>query len=175
MMGVGILMMVSMLYGSYGWAGAISAANGLAWAAGNAILARLVDRHGQARVMIPAMIATNVALLALIAAAVLHSPVWVLIAPSALSGLAGGSPGTLVRARWNHALGDSPQLHTAFSLESTLDEVTYIVGPVVATALATTVHPTAGLAPPSSSASRAGCGFTLGCARLSPHFAALTP
>ena len=148
MMGVGTVLMVSALYGSYGWAGFLTAANGLAWAVGNATLARMVDRHGQSRVMVPATVASALSLTCLVIAAWLRAPVWVLFAPAILAGATGGSASSLVRARWNYALKDSAQLHAAFSLESTLDEVTYIVGPVVATALATMVHPTAGLMAP---------------------------
>ena len=148
MMGLGIVMMTSMLYGSYGWAGALTAANGLAWAAGNAILSWLTDRHGQARVMLPAAVISALALVGLIVAAWLRAPVWVLFPPAIIAGGMGGSPGAMVRARWNHVLTDPQQLHTAFALESTLDEVTYIIGPVVATGLATMVHPTAGLMAP---------------------------
>ena len=148
MISIGIVLMVSALYESYGWAGALTATNVLAWALGNAILSRLVDRYGQARVMIPALIIAQSAMIYLVLAAWVQSPVWVLFAPTALNGLAGGSAGALVRARWNHALDGSSLLHTAFSLESTLDEVTYIIGPLVATALSTMVHPTAGLIAP---------------------------
>ena len=37
-MGIGIVLMVSALYGSYGLAGALAAANGVSWAIGTAIL-----------------------------------------------------------------------------------------------------------------------------------------
>ena len=148
MMGVGIVLMVSMLYGSYGWAGGLTAANGLAWGLGAAVLSRLVDRYGQARVMVPGAVVSSLGLTSLIVAAWLHAPVGVLFLPAIVTGAAAGSASALVRARWNHALSDPQQLHTAFALESTLDEVTYIVGPVVATALATMVHPTAGLIAP---------------------------
>jgi len=148
MVGIGMILMVSMLYGSYGLAGAIGATNALAWAAGNTVLARLVDRYGQNRVMVPATIISAASLVGLIVAAWFRVPVAVLFIPSAISGLTGGSPGAMVRARWNHALAEDAQLHAAFALESTLDEVTYIVGPMVATVLATAVHPTAGLITP---------------------------
>ena len=59
-----------------------------------------------------------------------------------------GLAGALVRARWSHVTSDANQLHAAFSLESTLDEVTFVVGPVLATALSTGVHPAAGLVAP---------------------------
>jgi hypothetical protein len=47
----------------------------------------------------------------------------------------------LVRARWSYVLGRSPELNTAYSLESTLDEVVFVVGPLIATLVATQVLP----------------------------------
>jgi len=148
MMGLGLVLMVSTLYGSYGLAGALVAANVVAWAIGTATLSNLVDRFGQRKVMYPAAIISASALAVTVALALFQLPAWTLFAPVAISGATGGSPGALVRARWNHVLSDPDLLHTAFALESTLDEVTYVVGPVVATALATGVHPVAGLVAP---------------------------
>ena len=148
MVNVGIVLMVQSLYGSYGWAGLLSAANGLAWAVGNAILSRLVDRHGQRAVMVPAVIVTSLSMAIFIVAGVVHAPIWVLFVPCIISGATGGSASALVRARWNHALNNDTQLNAAFAWESTLDEITYMIGPVVATLLATTIHPAAGLVAP---------------------------
>jgi len=148
MVNVGIVLMISALYGSYGWAGFLAAANGLAWAVGNAILSRLVDRHGQRAIMVPAVIVTSAGMAAFILAGVVHAPIWVLFIPCVISGATGGSASAMVRARWNHALGNDNQLNAAFALESTLDEITYMIGPMVATLLATTIHPAAGLIAP---------------------------
>ncbi|MFT3833920.1 MAG: MFS transporter [Micropruina sp.] len=148
MMGIGLVLMVSALYGSYGLAGALAASNAVSWALGTAALSNLVDRYGQRRVMYPAAIVSAATLSLLIVFAMLQLPAWTLFAPAILCGATGGAPGALVRARWTHLVDDADQLHTAFSLESTLDEVTFIVGPVVATALATGVHPAAGLIAP---------------------------
>lgn len=148
MMGLGIVLMVSALYGSYGLAGALVAANAAAWALGTAVLSNLVDRYGQRKVMYPATVASAATLAILVTFAVLQLPAWTLFAPAIISGVTGGSPGALVRARWSHVTSDARQLHAAFSLESTLDEVTFVVGPVLATALSTSVHPAAGLIAP---------------------------
>ena len=148
MMGIGLVLMVSALYGSYGLAGALAAANAIAWALGTAALSNLVDRYGQRRVMYPAVIVSCTALSLLVVFAVLQLPAWTLFAPAIICGATGGAPGALVRARWNHAVTAPGQLHTAYSLESTLDEVTFIVGPVMATFLSTAVHPAAGLVAP---------------------------
>lgn len=148
MMGLGIVLMVSSLYGSYGLAGALSAANGAAWAIGTAVLSNLVDRYGQRRVMYPAAVVSAAMLAVVVVFGLLQLPVWTLFIPAVISGATGGAPGALVRARWNHVLADPAQLHTAFALESTLDELIFAIGPVAATALAVGVHPVAGLVAP---------------------------
>ena len=148
MMGIGIVLMVSALYGSYGLAGALAAANGVSWAIGTAVLSNLVDRYGQRRVMYPAIVVSAAALALVVAFALLGLPAWTLFPPVILTGATGGAPGALVRARWNHVITNAEQLHTAYSLESTLDELTFVIGPVAATALSTQVHPAAALVVP---------------------------
>jgi MFS family permease len=148
MMGLGLVLMVSALYGGYALAGALAAANAVAWALGTAVLSNLVDRHGQRRVMYPAVIVSAVTLTLLVVFAVAGLPAWTLFPLAIISGATGGAPGALVRARWTHITSDPDQVHTAYALESTLDEVTYVVGPVVATALSVGVHPAAGLVAP---------------------------
>src|SRR5664280_2695105 len=148
MMGIGTVLMVSALYGSYGLAGALAAANGVSWAIGTAVLSNLVDRYGQRRVMYPAILISAAALTLVVAFALLGLPAWTLFPPALISGLTGGSAGALVRARWNLVITKPEQLHTAYALESTLDELTFVIGPVAATALSTQVHPAAALIAP---------------------------
>ena len=147
-MGIGTVLMVSALYGSYGLAGALAATNGVSWAVGTAVLSNMVDRYGQRRVMLPAIIVSAGALSLVVVFALAGLPAWTLFPPALVSGLTGGSPGALVRARWNHIITRPEQLHTAYALESTLDELTFVIGPVAATALSTQVHPAAALVVP---------------------------
>jgi len=148
MMGIGTVLMASALYGSYGIAGALAAANAIAWAMGTAYLGHLVDRYGQRRIMLPAALISAGSLAAMVLLALFHGPLVTLFICTIISGVTGGSPGAMVRARWNYVLSSARDLHTAYSLESTLDEVTFVIGPVLATWLATSVHPTAGLVAP---------------------------
>ena len=149
MVGIGIVLMVSEIYGSYGLAGRVSAVYVVAHAVCSPQIARLVDGHGQARVMRPALVVTALALCGLIVAARTEGPTWLLYLAATVTGAAMGSVGALVRARWSHVLTDPRQIHTAYSLESALDELVFIVGPVLATVLATGVEPTAGLVVPT--------------------------
>jgi MFS family permease len=145
MMGIGIVLMIRALYNSYELAGVLSATEALTWAVGTAFLSNWVDRRGQRKVMLPAAIVFAVAMAILIVLSAFHVwPGWLFI-PCAVAGFTGGSPGAMVRARWNHAVRDPHLLHTALALESTLDECTWVIGPVLAAALATMVAPEAAL------------------------------
>ena len=138
MVGISTILAVEGLYGSYTAAGLVSAANFVALAIGAPILARCVDRYGQSRVMLPATIVSATSLIALAAGAHAHAHLGILAVLAALAGGLAGSMGSLVRARWTALLNRPEDIHTAFSLEAALDEVAFILGPVLATALCTT-------------------------------------
>lgn len=148
MVGIGIVLMIQALHDSYGLAGSVSAVYVLAQAICSPPLARLVDQHGQARVMRPAVTVSATGLTALVLCAVGGAPVWTLYVTAVVVGATVGSFGSLVRARWSHVLDDPRALHTAYSLESALDELVFVVGPILATTLATAVAPAAGLVVP---------------------------
>lgn len=144
--GIGTVLAVSIQYDSYAVAGQVAGALVLAQAVCSPLLARLVDRRGQAAVMGPALVLAVLGLGAMIATTATRGPRPLLYAAALLVGATMGSMGALVRARWSTVLSTPAQIHTAYSLESTLDEVVFMIGPVLATALATGVTPTGGLA-----------------------------
>lgn len=148
MVGIGIVFMIEGAYGSYGLAGRMSGTYVLVLALCAPQLGRLVDRFGQARVMRPAVVLAAASLGAFTWLASVQGPVPLLYLTVALSGATTGSLGAMVRARWTHLLPGGRDLHTAYSLESTLDEVVFVVGPVVVTMLATTFSPGLALAVP---------------------------
>lgn len=159
MVGIGIVLLVEPFYGSYGLAGRIAGAYVLVHAVCAPQLSRLVDRVGQARVMRPAVAVSSATLAGLAWTAAVGGPVPVLYVLAALSGATAGSIGALVRARWSHLLDDGRTLHTAYSLESALDELVFVVGPVVVTLLATSVTPVAGLVVPVVALVAGGLAF----------------
>lgn len=148
MVGIGIVLMVRALYDSYSLAGGVSAVYVLAQAVCSPQIARLVDQHGQARIMRPAVAISATGLVGLIGCALAGAPSWALFVFAVIVGATVGSFGALVRARWSNVVRDGRELHTAYSLESALDELVFVVGPVLATTLATSVHPVAGLVVP---------------------------
>ncbi|MER5641817.1 MFS transporter [Kitasatospora sp. NPDC002227] len=147
MLSLGIVLLVFDTHGSYGTAGAVAAVSAVAQAFVGPQTGRLADRYGQAAVLLPSVAVHALSVGALIALALGHAPVWTLFLAAAPAGASVPQIGAMVRARWVAKLSsDSPQkLNTAFAFESVTDEFTFVVGPVLATAIATTVTPAAGL------------------------------
>jgi MFS family permease len=136
---IAMLLLVSTRTHHYAFAGALSGSYIFGGAPGNPIGARLVDRFGQRRVLLPATGLHVASIATLIALVDLKTPDWTLLAPAAMAGFSYLSVGSLARARWSHVLADRPELATAYSLESTLDELIFVLGPLIATVLATQV------------------------------------
>lgn len=145
MLGLGVVLLVVAHDGSYGLAGALSATLALANALGSPVVSRLVDRLGQRRVLLPAVALQGSFLVCFVALASLDAPRWSLFATVALAGGSGPPLGSLVRARWGQVLGPGPRLQTAYSFEAVLDEVIFVVGPLLVTVLATRLFEQAGL------------------------------
>ncbi|WP_310963779.1 MFS transporter [Nocardioides terrisoli] len=145
MMTLGIVVVVSAGYGSYGLAGQVSAA----YIVGNAVLAvvqgRLADRFGQRPVLAVDAVFFGASTGMLVRAVTEHAATpW----PQAWAALCGATippVGSLVRARWAHLMDDEVDRHTAFALESVGDEVVYVAGPTLVTLLSTVYAPQTGL------------------------------
>lgn len=160
MVTLAIVLLIAQRSGSYGFAGAVSAAYMLATSAASPVLARLIDQWGQRRVLMPACTVFAAGLLGLVTSVQLE---WATPLPHLFAALAGfGYPpvGACVRARWTHLLGPGRELHTAFSVEAVVDESIFIVGPVIVTVLATQVHEMAGIAAVVACALVGGFWFT---------------
>ncbi|MGP3133348.1 MFS transporter [Serratia nematodiphila] len=143
MTGIGIITMLSQVRGSYWLAGAVAATFAFSMALLAPQIARAADRYGQNRVLPYATGVSALALLLLLICTHYRAPDWTLFVFAAL---AGGMPSisAMVRARWSEIYRGTPQLHTAFSFESVLDEVAFIVGPPIAVGLSVALFPEAG-------------------------------
>lgn len=144
MAGVSLIVMISSARGSYALAGAVSATGLAAGAVGAPLVARLVDRHGQARVAVPATAVSVAAALLLVLLVRCQAPAWTLFA--AYAGTAATpNTGGMARARWAHLYRDDPgRLHVANSFEQVADEVCFMAGPVLAALLCAALFPEAG-------------------------------
>jgi predicted MFS family arabinose efflux permease len=143
---LGIVLLVTGLGRSYGLAGALSAAFTIANGLSSVVQGRLLDRLGQSRVLPAVTAAYAVGVVGLVASTESGWPHPLAFASAFLAGAAYPPIGSVVRARWSHVLAGRPaDVQTAYALESVIDELIFVVGPTVATVLATQWHPWAGL------------------------------
>lgn len=143
MVGIGVLTMITELGGSYGLAGALTGTIALSAAAVGPQVSRLVDQYGQRRVLRPATLVAAAAVTGLLIAAANGWPSWTLFPFAVVAGCV-PSVGSMVRARWTALFRDTPQLHTAYSFESIVDELCFIIGPPLAATLSAGWFPEAG-------------------------------
>ena len=137
MTGIGIVLLVSLTTGSFGLAGLLTAATTVAAAVVAPFWGRATDRVGQARVLLLAVLINVLSVALLVMTIELAWPLAVSFAAAIGVGIGFSLAGSAVRARWTLRLNGSHLLHTAFALEAMLDEVVFIIGPVLVTFLAT--------------------------------------
>jgi predicted MFS family arabinose efflux permease len=152
MAGLGIVLLVKEQTDSFAQAGVMSAAYVLSAAAFAPWQGRLADRFGQTAVLwvVGAAYAAGIGMFLVAVDASWAAP-WPQ-ACAVLAGLATPQTGSMVRARWTHAISDRTQLNTAFSIEAIADEVVFIVGPVLVAFLTFQVADYAGLAAAAAAA-----------------------
>ncbi|MFG2295277.1 MFS transporter [Streptomyces sp. NPDC048603] len=144
MFGVSAVMMIAGQRGSYALAGAVTATGLAATALVGPWTARLIDRHGQARIALPATLVAVLGCLSLVLCVRTGAPAWTLFASYAAMATT-PNIGGMSRARWTHLLREDPDArHTAMSFEQAADEACYMLGPVLAAALCTGLFPEAG-------------------------------
>ncbi|BBH22293.1 MFS transporter [Paenibacillus baekrokdamisoli] len=143
MTGIGLVTMLSQLRGDYWLAGAVAATFALATALLAPQISRLVDRLGQSRVLLPATGISVLSTIALLLCTRFQAPDWTLFLFALFAGCMPSMP-AMVRARWTELYQGSPKLHTAFAFESVVDEICFIIGPVISVSLSVMLFPEAG-------------------------------
>jgi predicted MFS family arabinose efflux permease len=143
---LGIVLFVTGLGHSYGFAGALSASFTIASGLTSVVQGRFLDRLGQALVLPVVIAAYAVGVVGLVTSVEAGSSRLLSFACAFLAGAAYPPIGSVVRARWSYVLaGRADDVQTAYALESVIDEVIFVLGPTIATVLATQWHPWAGL------------------------------
>jgi len=145
MLGIGTVLLVEDRRSSYALAGLVSAA----YAAGAAVigpaLSRLVDRAGQRRVLPWALLLSAAGTLGLVLLAGTTAPVAVLLVCAVVISAAASQLGACARARWSVVLAERPaELPRAYAWEAVVDEVVFVLGPLVVV-LCALVDPAVGL------------------------------
>ena len=144
MAGLAIVLLVRAAGGSYAVAGMVAGTYSAALAVTSPLLGRLVDRVGQTRVLAGCAAASALSFGALAVAGTGASPL-VLAGLAALAGASIPPVGACMRALWSVVLADDDQLQAAFAVESTVQELIFVVGPPLVALLAAAISPAAAL------------------------------
>ncbi|MFE4972857.1 MFS transporter [Kitasatospora sp. NPDC056651] len=141
---IAILLLVRAEHSPLALAGTLVALYSLASALGQPLLGRLVDRHGQTRVLITATATASSAFLLLPCTGPARHPVLaaltVLVAGLATPPLEAG-----LRALWPVLLPDAECQRTALSLDSSSQGLVFVAGPLLATGFAAGIGATTAL------------------------------
>ncbi|MFE4996457.1 MFS transporter [Streptomyces mirabilis] len=144
MAGLGIVWLVHAKTGSFGVAGLVTGSFAVAETLVGPQTARLMDRFGQPRVLVPLLCAHAGAIATLVALTLTGAPVVPLMAAGLAAGATVPQFGALSAARWSALLHGRAELTPAFALETISNEVAFLLGPTLAVLTATQVHPAAG-------------------------------
>ncbi len=146
MMSIAIVFVIVAKTDSYALAGTFTAIGALMAALVVPFWSRAADRYGQSRILSIAVPIHIIALLGFLTVIRLDAPRWSwFILLIIFEGVFVGT-GQMVRRRWSHVLnGDSKLMNTAYSVESLLDEIVFMVGPIITTLCAINVGPYAGV------------------------------
>jgi predicted MFS family arabinose efflux permease len=131
--------------GSYTTAGIVTGAYTVAAGAGAVVGGRLVDRRRPAPVLMVYGIAYAVALAVLLALAHARVPEAALVGAALVAGVLAPPVGPTIRMMWPAMLPRPDLRTTAFALEATIQEVIFVVGPLLVAVLAATISASAGV------------------------------
>ena len=145
--GLALLLLVEESTGSYASAGAVAAAYAVSFAAFAPARARSADRRGPRGVLLLCSLAHPVVLLALVLLAAADTGTAVLVVMAVLAGATVPPLGGVMRALWAGLAERDARidLTTAYSLESVVVELCFVLGPLLAAGLAALVNPSAAL------------------------------
>ncbi|HYO35243.1 MAG TPA: MFS transporter [Geodermatophilus sp.] len=145
MVGLGCVLLVASETGSYWLGGTVAAAGAVTTALAGPVLGRLADTFGQRRVLLPVVVVFAASGAAFLAAVKEDWPRWTFFVTAGLAGATIPPVASMIRVRWTHLLRGTNRLPAALAMESVVDELVFIVGPVLVTFLSTTGHATSGV------------------------------
>lgn len=141
MVGLALLLLVRENGGSYAAAGAVSGGYFVATAIGAPIAGRLVDRRGQARILLRRAVIFPAFLGGVCTLALLDAPLALIGVCAAAAGVLTPPVGASLRSLWPRMFADGELRAAAYALEASLQEITFVVGPLLVALLTTAASP----------------------------------
>jgi MFS family permease len=128
--GLAVLLLVQMSSGSFARGGAAAGCYVAGLAAVAPAIGRIIDRYGPRRILLACGLLFPSALVGLVAA-VAHGAPWLTLAFAAAAGASFPPITVCVRTYFRRRLGEEALLAAAYSAESVLIEIIFIVGPML--------------------------------------------
>ena len=145
MMPLAMVLLVRQSAGSYALAGAAAALMALGDAVSAPAQGRMADRFGRARVLVPSA-ALHVAAVAAVLALARHgTPPGALMASACLAGVGMPPVSGSIKAAWPQLVPPAA-LPAAYAMESLLQQVVFLAGPLLVSAIAAAADPAAAMA-----------------------------
>ncbi|MFE3261002.1 MFS transporter [Nocardia sp. NPDC059091] len=129
--GLGILQLISATHGGYGLAGVVCGTYMVCAALGGLFWARATDFRGQRWVLHRTAVFLAVGAFGDLLFAASDASWLNLLTAAAITGAGIPPAGAMIRARWTVVHADTPTMGVAYSMESSLEEVLFMVGPPV--------------------------------------------
>lgn len=145
MRSLGCVLLIQGYTGSFGVAGAIGAVHTIVMALAGPRLGQLADRRSHRLVLLVTLLMQVVTTVGLIALAANDGPVVLEVIAAFLLGASAMPFPSMSRAIWSARVARGPILERAFTIESILDQVAFILGPFAVILLAVKVTPGGGL------------------------------
>lgn len=143
---IAILTLVTVVTGSVANAAVVSSVHAIATGIGNPLIGRASDKYGQ---RLPLLIAAPISFCAVLGIVFTVyfdlANLLILSLLASVVGLTTAPIGALARVRWYDITKTAPQLSSALSWESTIDELSFVLGPAFVGIIAATISPLAPL------------------------------
>jgi hypothetical protein len=142
MTGLALLLLVREATGNYAAAGAVSASCAISFALAAPTRARAADRRGPSSVLRLTGLTHPLAFVLIVVLAELDAPTVAMCGAAVLIGATVPPLGSVMRALWGKLI-DGPLLASAYSLESVVVELCFVLGPLLVAGLTATLGPEA--------------------------------
>ena len=144
---IAIILFIYSVDKRYSLAGALTAVAALTTVVSSPLWSKVADRRGQRFVLAIAVPIRVLAIIAFINLVLAGAPVWSWFLSIFIAETGSISMGSMTRRRWVHVIDgkDKQLLSTSYAYESLVDELIFILGPIITTAIVAAIDPAAGL------------------------------